>query len=250
MARTGFVAKGVIYILLGFLGLRAALGSGSAGSFQRVLIEILQAPFGRLLLTTLAIGLAWYATWRFIEAFGDANDKGSEPKGLGARGIYLASGCVYAALALDAFAILLRWDNDTGDVRSILGSLLTGPLAVAAGILLMAYGGYQFWKGLSGSLSRQLNEGEARREAGPWVLILSRIGIAGRACVFMALGFWLASHPSAGPSIASGSGGAGSLRLFERFPQGSAFMAAGAAALMAYGAYQLVHSRYRRINVP
>ena len=250
MARTGFVAKGVIYLLLGFLGIRAAMGSGQAGSFNRVLIEIIQAPFGKLLLTVLAFGLAWYAVWRFIEAFGDANRKGSEPKGLGARGIYLVSGCVYAALAYDAFAILLQWDNSSGEVRSIFARLLTGPLAVLAGIGLAAYGVYQFWKGISGSLSKQLNAGEARREAGPWIIAISRIGIAGRALVFMGLGYWLATHPSVGPSMAGGSGAVGSLRLFERFPQGELFMGAAAAGLMAYGAYQLVHSRYRRINVP
>ena len=250
MARTGFVAKGVVYLLLGLLGIRAAMGSGPAGSFDRVLIEILRAPFGRLLLTVMALGLAWYAAWRFIEAFGDANRKGTEPKGLAVRGIYLVSGCVYAALALDAAAILLHWDNDSGQVRSIFADLLTGPLAIAAGLGLVAYGLYQFWKGLSGSLSKQLNEGEARREAGPWVLAISRIGIAGRAAVFVSLGGWLATHPSVGPSMASGSGAVGSLRLFSRFPQGELFMGAAAVALMAYGAYQLVHSRYRRINVP
>lgn len=250
MARTGFVAKGTVYLLLGLLGIQAAVGTGQAGSFNRVLIEVLQAPFGRLLLTILAVGLAWYAVWRFIEAFGDANRKGSEPKGLAARGIYFVSGCVYAALAFDATAILMRWDNSSGDVRSIFANLLTGPLAVVAGIAVLAYGVYQFWKGVSGSLSKQLNEGEARREAGPWVLALSRIGIAGRAFVFIALGFWLATHPAVGPSMANGSGAVGSLRLFERFPQGELFMFAAAVALMAYGAYQLVHSRYRRINVP
>jgi hypothetical protein len=158
---------------------------------------------------------------------------------------------VYAALAIDAAAILLNWDNDSGEVRTLLGALLREPLlAVGAGLIVIAYGFYQLWKGLFGRISKQLNEGEARREAGRWVLALSRVGIAGRACVFLLIGYWLVSHPAAGPSMASGSGGLGSLRLFARFPQGETFMGAAALALMAYGAYQLVHSRYRRIHMP
>lgn len=251
MARTGFVAKGVVYVLLGSLGLRAAFGAGRAGSARAALAKVLNAPFGKPLLAVLALGLAWYAVWRFIEAFGDANRKGHDPKGLAARAIYLASGCIYATLAADAAAMLLRWDNDSGQVRSFASRLLVGPLATVAGVGLIAYGLYQLWKGIFGErMSKQLNEGQARREAGPWLLVLSRAGIAGRACVFIAIGIWIAAHPASGPSVASGAGALGSLRLFERFPQGHAFMAAAAVALIAYGAYQLVHSRYRRINVP
>lgn len=250
MARTGFAAKGIVYLLLGYLGARAAVGSSQAGSTDAVLLEVLRAPLGRLLLTTLAVGLAWYAAWRFIESIGDANGKGHEPKGLAARAIYLVSGCIYAALALDAAAILLHWDNDAGQVRSFLGAFMTGPLAVAAGLLLLAYGVYQLWKGVLGKMSTQLNERAARREAGRWVIGLSRAGVAGRGAVFVVLGYWLVSHPASGPSMASTSGTAGSLNLFARFPQGETFMAAAALALMAYGAHQLVHSRYRTINVP
>lgn len=251
MARTGFVAKGVVYLLLGFLGARAAFGSSQVASTDQALLAILRAPLGRVMLTVLTVGLAWYAVWRFIEAFGDANGKGTEPKGLAARSIYVASGVIYAALALDAAAILLRWDNDSGEVRSFAAAFLQGPLALAAGLGLIVYGLYQLWKGLSGKLSKQLNEGEARREAGKWVIAISRIGLAGRGLVFVVLGGWLLMHPASGPSMASSSGGAaGSLRIVSRLPQGETFLAFAAIGLMAYGAYQLVHSRYRRIRVP
>lgn len=251
MARTGFVAKGVVYLLLGLLAGRAAFGPKPVGSTETVLFEVLRAPFGRPLLAVLALGLAWYAAWRFIEAGADANGKGTEPKGLVARGMYSVSGVIYATLALDAAAILLQWDSDSDEIRSIAATLLRGPLSLVAGLGLLAYGLYQLWKGITGKLSTQLKEGEARREAGPWVLVLSRFGLAGRGLVFMVLGYWLFTHPSEGPSMASGDGGAsGALKLLARLPQGDTFLIAAAGALMAYGAYQLVHSRYRRIKVP
>lgn len=251
LARSGFVAKGVVYLLLGYLGLRAAVGSSAVGSTHGALLGILQAPYGRLLLGTLAAGLAWYSIWRFIEAFGDANRKGTEPKGLGARGIYLVSGLIYAALALDAAAIVLRWDNDSGQLRSFVAPLLTGPFAVAAGVGVAVYGLHQLWKAIRGRLSKQLKEGEARRDLGRGAIIVSRIGLGGRGFAFVMVGSWLATHPASGPAVASTSdGAAGSLRLLSRLPQGDAFLLVAAAGLMAYGAYQLVQSRYRRIVMP
>lgn len=250
MARTGFVAKGVVYLLLGVLAFRAA-GAGSVGPANAVALAVLEAPMGRMLLAILGIGLAWYAVWRFMECFADANNKGSEPKGLGARAIYLVSGIIYASIALDAFALLLRWDNDKGQIRSIAASLLDGPLAIAAGLGVAAYGLWQLRKGIVGKLSKQLNAGEARRETGKWVIALSRVGLAGRGLVFVLVGYWLVTHPATAPSMASSSSGAvGALKLFERLPQANALLLLSAVALAAYGVYQLVHSRYRRINVP
>lgn len=250
MARSGFAAKGVVYLVLGYLGIRAAFGAGRSGSTQAALVEVLRAPYGRWLLGALAVGLAWYAIWRFIEAFGDANRKGNEPKGLARRAGYFASGAVYAAIALDALSLVLRWDNESGQARSVLAPLLTGPLAVIAGILVVGYGAYQVWKGFAGKLGKQLKEGEARREAGPWVILLSRIGLAGRGILFVVMGYWLATHPGSGPSMASESTAGGGLKLLARLPEGEWFMALAAAALMAYGVNQLVHARYRRIDVP
>ncbi len=250
MARSGFAAKGIVYLILGYLSLKAAFGAGRAGSAQAALLEVLGAPFGRALLAVLAFGLVWYAIWRFLEAFADANGKGNEPKGLARRAGYFASGAVYSALAFDAISLVLRWANDGGEVRSILAPLLTGWLATLAGIVVFGYGCYHIWKGIQGKLGKQLKEGEARREAGPWVILLSRIGLAGRGAVFAVIGYWLATHPASGPSMASESAAGGALRLIARLPQGKWIMALTAAALMAYGIFQLVHARYRRINVP
>lgn len=250
MARSGFAAKGIVYVLLGTLGVRAAVTASEAQSTSQALVEILRAPMGRWWLGALAAGLLWYVAWRLLEAFADANDKGTDPKGLAARSIYLVSAGVYTALAFDALALALRWDNDSGQMRSFLGPLLAGPLAIAAGLVLAAYGGYNVWKGLQGKLGKQLNERSARREAGPWAIIVSRLGLAGRGVVFGVLGVWLATHPAEGSQMANDSSSAGALRLIERLPQGELFMALVAVGLIAYGVHQFLHARYRRINVP
>ena len=69
-ARLGFVARGVIYVVIGILALQIAFGdnSGENANRQGALQAIADKPVGVALLVVLAVGLAGYAIWRFSEA--------------------------------------------------------------------------------------------------------------------------------------------------------------------------------------
>ncbi len=56
--RCGYVAKGVVYTLVGVQAAQAALGTGGATTDARgALPQILQVPFGQVLTAATAIGL-------------------------------------------------------------------------------------------------------------------------------------------------------------------------------------------------
>ena len=60
--------KRIVYALIGVLAVRAALGAGGRTAGKRgALEEIAQAPYGRLLLIAIGVGIAGYALWRFIQ---------------------------------------------------------------------------------------------------------------------------------------------------------------------------------------
>ena len=62
LSRAGFVARGVIYGIIGILALQLALGAGGKATNQQgALRTIAQQPFGKLLLILVAIGLGGYA---------------------------------------------------------------------------------------------------------------------------------------------------------------------------------------------
>ena len=83
LGRFGYVAKGVVYLVIGVLAVQAALGQGGGTTDQRgALAQVAAAPFGQVLLFLLTIGLLGYAVWRFVQAAKDTEGKGSEPKGL------------------------------------------------------------------------------------------------------------------------------------------------------------------------
>jgi hypothetical protein len=69
LARVGYATKGVVYLLIGALAVLAALDAGkqptdTRGAFQ----EVYSKPFGRVLLSALAVGLAAYGLYMLIEA--------------------------------------------------------------------------------------------------------------------------------------------------------------------------------------
>ena len=69
LARAGFVARGVIYAVIGILAVKLALGDGGKTTNQSgALKTIAQQPFGQVLLILTAIGLAGYSLWRLFRA--------------------------------------------------------------------------------------------------------------------------------------------------------------------------------------
>src|SRR5512132_680770 len=106
LARWGFVARGLIYGIIGILALELALGvGGRATNQQGALKTIAHQPFGKFLLILVAIGLGGYGLWRIVRATlghgPEASDSGFD------RVAALASGLVYVAICTIAVKLIL-----------------------------------------------------------------------------------------------------------------------------------------------
>jgi hypothetical protein len=255
LARTGFAAKGVVYLILGTLVTRAAFGAGGRITDMRgALRELLDHRYGAVVLGTLAAGLVGYALWRFLEAFADANRKGTNAQALAVRAGYAASGFVYGSLALYAARLALHDQAGRGASRSGLDTWISASaaewLVPLAALCLIGYAIQQFASAWRGKLDSRVSAGEAERETGRWVIAVSRFGIAARACVFAGIGVLLLTSPAKSAAAAAETDTVDSLRWLSRLPSGRWVLAAVALGLAAYGVYQLVHARYRRIVAP
>src|SRR5687768_9545443 len=89
IVRLGYLAKGVIYILIGVLAMRVAFGmrGGRLTDPSGVLLEILRQPFGAGLVTITGIGILGYAAYYLFEAFADLRHKGGGLHGWLARSL-------------------------------------------------------------------------------------------------------------------------------------------------------------------
>ena len=72
LARAGFAAKGVLYVVVGFLAAASAFGAGGETTGSRgAMATLFEQPFGKVLLSVVAIGLVGYSIFQFIRAIED-----------------------------------------------------------------------------------------------------------------------------------------------------------------------------------
>jgi hypothetical protein len=253
LARIGFGAKGVVYLLLGGFALAFAFGGGgeitdAPGAVARLLRE----PYGRLSIGALAVGLALYSGWRVLEAIADTNRKGAGVRGIGARVAYGISALVYGALALDAVRLVFSRPRagDGAGLPPFLLDVLPGAWSVTVvSIVLIVYGALQVRRAFSHGLSGQLNIRRVSARAGEVVVRVSRFGIGARGVVLTVTGIVIFRRAES-LRAAANTGTDESLRLLATLPTGDWVLACIAAGLMAYGVFQLVQARYRMIAPP
>lgn len=255
-ARVGFAAKGVLYMTVSALAAAAALGmGGKANPDSHVALEkVFEAPFGRVLVAVIAIGLVGYAAWRIIE--GITNPRGKRgAKGIAIRAGSIGRGVIHLGLAFAAGMLALYRDSSGGGgggrAREWVGRAMEVPGGIyllylaAAGFL--GYGLYQLYNAYRAKLSRQLQLGSMSNGARRAVVGISRFGIAARGVVFGTVAVLL--YRAARDHNPKQAGGVGDsmrelLLNFGRWPY-----LAIALGLGAYGIYELINAKYRRIQV-
>jgi hypothetical protein len=252
LGRIGLAAKGVVYLIVGALAIQAALGTGGEVTDQDgALRAVLRQPFGTLLLGVLAAGLIAYMAWRVVQAVFNPEHEPRDVKGWSKRAFRFGSGIVYGALGLAAAKLLVGYRMDDRSPSDWTAMVMRQPLGkwlvVAGGLAIAGYGVARIAKAWKGELKKQLVLDGHAAGARRWVLGIGRIGQAARGVVFVVIGcyaFFAGWHTNA--EEAKGLGEA--LRAIERAPYGPYLLAAVAAGLIAYGLFQFVEAKYRRIR--
>lgn len=256
MARLGYGAKGIVYIVIGFLAVEAAFShGGKTTNSQGALTTIFQQPFGQVLLAIVGIGLAAYALWRFVEAGLDSERKGHDAKGITVRAGYVCSGFAYALLSLTAFQLITgsaRSANSATGTQDWTARLLSMPfgqvLVGLVGLVIIGLGIGQFVKAYKANFDKKLKLNEMPEAFRSWAVFSGRWGYMSRGVVFTIVGgFFVEAAMHANPQQAKGIGSA--LDLLAEQPYGPLMLGIVAVGLISYGIFMLVQARYRRIAV-
>ncbi len=255
LARGGYVAKGVVYLLIGVLAVKAAMGSGGKTTDNRGAIETLyQQPFGRFLVGVAAVGLFAYALWLFVSAALDLEGKGTDAKGVTARIAFAIVGGSYAALGVLALQLVLHRSSGgkSSDTKTQdwTARLLKHPggvaLVVLIGLIVLGVAGYFFFQAGTAHFREKLNLSGAHVGERHWVVPLGRVGYAALGVVNTIIGiFLIIAALRNNPGQAKGVGGA--LAEITQRPYGALLLGIVAVGLIAYGAYTFVEARYRQL---
>jgi hypothetical protein len=260
LARTGLVAKGVSYGLVGVLAVALALGAGGQATSRQGALEKLAAHgFGKVVLALLAIGFAAYAIWRFVQAVAEREDAGDgEAKGAakkwGKRAGYVGRGLIYAGLTASTVKILLGsggGQSQTGKAHKTTAMVLSWPagtwLVGIAGAVIVGVGLWNFYRGVARKFEDRWRTGEMGEQARKWGSRAGLVGHVARAVVFSLIGIFLVKAAiDYDPKDAIGLDGA--LRKLAHTGYGPYLLGLTAAGLIAYGPYCFVDARYRDVS--
>ncbi len=246
IARLGFVARGVLYVVVGILDARAAAGAGGRTTDARGAVrEIGRFDTTGVLLLLLAAGLAGYALWRFVQAWRDLDGKGGGPKGLAVRASYVASGLGHLGLALTAGGYGVSRVGIRGWVARAMAEF--GPWAVGiAGAVVIGVGVWQFVKAWKAKFEEHLRTDRMTARARLWARRIGRFGLSARGVTFLVIGWFLvqaALHVNTREVKDVG----GALRALQQQEYGAWVLGVVALGLVSYGLLSFVEARFRRI---
>jgi hypothetical protein len=253
LARLGYAARGLIYVIVGWFALVAAVGGGGGGTpdSEGALREILSQPFGNVLLGIVAVGLIGYALWRAVQAIKDTDHHGTDAKGLAIRGGLLVSAAIHVSLAIFAFSLIFIIGGGGGDstrdwsatlMRQPLGQWLVGLVGVA----VIGAGLAHIVKGYRKGYERYLQMPPRQMER---VSPVCMFGLIARGVVFLIIGgFLIVAAWQADPNEARGL--AGALRTVQEQPWGWVLLGVVGLGLIAFGIYGGIQAVYRRIDAP
>jgi hypothetical protein len=245
LARAGFVARGVVYVIVGILAIQVALGTTSTSPTQKGALQtIAHQPFGHGLLVLTAIGLGGYALWRLFHALvGHGPDRSDSTFDRVAAG---ASGIVYAGTCALAVEILAGSGSQSGSAAGVLGWSGGTWLVGIAGAVLLGVAGYQAYRGLTSDFLKDSKTEEMSATVRKWVELLGSVGHLARALAFGLVGVFLIKVAAEfDPRKAVGLDG--ELAKLAGTSYGPFLIGLVAAGLIAFGIYSLSDARYRRI---
>lgn len=256
LARLGYAAKGVVYLIIGGLAAKLADGKGGAATDQKGALQtIYDQPFGRFLLAVVAIGLIAFALWSFIQAIFDTEGAGRRAKGAVKRIGYAAVGLGYLVTAIGAFSLVAGsgsgGQNSTASTQDWTARLLKLPFGVAlvalVGLIVLGVALYLFSKAYNGKFQYRLNMARVSAQVRRFLVFLGRFGYGALGVVFTIVGiFMIVAAMQFNPQKAKGLDT--SLKELLHLPFGPLLLGIVALGLVAYGAYSFVEARYRRLG--
>ena len=238
-ARSGLVARGLLWLLVGLLAARVALGGHEQADKTGALQSLKEQPFGEALLLLVAVAFAAHACFRALEAA--VGDRELPKRAWSAFRVV-----VYLFLAGSAARVLMSDGGGAEDARKSTARVMAWPagrwLVGAIGLGIVIAGLVMAVRGCRQDFTDKLRlpGGLARRLVKP----IGTAGLLGRGMVYALVGsFLVEAAVRFDPAKAKGLDAA--LKTGAGEPFGAALLWVAVAALLSFALWSFVEARYR-----
>ncbi|AUZ89098.1 DUF1206 domain-containing protein [Arthrobacter sp. TmT3-37] len=248
-ARAGYIAAGILHLLIGFIALRLAGGGSGSADQSGAIGQLAGSPGGSFLLWFCFIGCIALALFQLSEVFLGAKAVPDKEK----LGFRLKSGgqaVAYAAIGVTFGRFAMGGSSDSSSTTSSLSaSLMSHPagaaLLLAIGVGILVVGGYFIYSGATRRFRKKLS-GLPPGRAGSAVVLFGTVGYIAKGFALGVLGILvIVATVTNNPEQSTGIDGA--LKALREQPFGVWLLGAVALGLMAYGVFMVVRSKYQRM---
>ena len=163
--RAGYLARGIVYGLIGFFAVHAAWLGGRAEGAEEALVALLDERFGIPLLWAIAVGAFCFAVWCLLAAAMDLDRRGTGAAGVFARADFAATGLLYIVIAVFVGELAYRGYATGGEEEGreqgtawLLALPLGGWIVVAIGLGFVTAGVWFAYKAFAGRYRERLRD--------------------------------------------------------------------------------------------
>jgi hypothetical protein len=249
-ARIGFLAKGLVYALIGALAIQVAFGDSEKTDQQGALQAVAEKPGGSVVLWLMVLGFVGYAIWRFSEAAWGRRDETDEKKRTLKRLGSAANGLIYLGFGVLAFRTVTAGSSGGSTSADVTATVLKWPggqtIVFVAGLVVIAVAIALTVRGLKTDFEKHLDTGRMSPTTFKAVRRLGQVGYVARGVVFGLVGIFVCKAAmDYQPDKASGFDVA--LKSIAGAPFGQFLLVLAGLGLICFGAYCFAEARYRRL---
>lgn len=243
LGRAGYLALGIVYLVIGWLAVQLAFGDRSGTpSSSGALRELAQQPLGAALVWAVSIGLFLLAIWQAVTAWSEDELKDRVEAAVKAV-LYAVVGFSGVRIAIGSGSSSKGKGGEETWTAKLLGlpggQLIVGVVALA----IIGYGIYQVVKAWTDKYAEDLSSEGKRGSTGTAYLWFGKIGTAARGVAIVIVGGLFAY--AAITHDAKKSGGLDQA-LFEvlDMPAGPVLLCLIGLGLACYGLFSIARARH------